>query len=291
MALIGAAALSLHVRADDQEAESCSFACPAEGIEWGNGSITGEVLIDGYFRAVIRHGEAGSRLADRMAKHIQRIAHSVGIEPWVDDSPLGPRFQQAVRERFELQGDLQIAFEPPGCAVLTRTCASDGDEPPGYTRNSINVSQLPLDCRYQHYAAAYEAACDRPRLTASYQLRPDARAYTDRHARYELQAWLHQLEVSLPPLLGLDAEAELYQETGRRIAADAEAVLEYGIEVATGYEEEDCVPSCGSMYRTYLIGSCMPDELAQAPWLIESMDEMLQERRTAVASLRDALAP
>jgi modification target Cys-rich repeat protein len=98
----------------------------------GNASISGVKNVDAFFAAAVNFSASANGIAGNIDKRLAKIRTSLELDADADAAEI----VAAIRARYELEGDLRIAYKPAACAVsaqatLEAAARCDAEVDPG----------------------------------------------------------------------------------------------------------------------------------------------------------------
>lgn len=97
----------------NQLAEQCGLTCPDRGILDGNASISGVANVDAFFASVVNFNAAANGVSSNIEAQLAKIRTSLELDA---DASAADIVAQ-IEARYELDGGLQIAYQPAQCSV------------------------------------------------------------------------------------------------------------------------------------------------------------------------------
>ncbi len=139
VALLAVAAMA--IPGCDEAAKQCGFECAAEGVAEGNASITGEANIDAFFLAVTEFQSQVDMSVEAMAAPMARLKAGFGL----DASASGAQLVAAIKAKYQLEGDITLAYTAPKCEVSAKatveaTAKCDASVDPGSVKAECSGS-------------------------------------------------------------------------------------------------------------------------------------------------------
>lgn len=97
----------------DALVEQCGLSCDAQAVAEGRGSISGIANIDAYFTQVANFKANANLTAEAISAPIARLKAQFGLDASADAAT----FSAAVAAKYQLEGGIKIAYQPPKCEV------------------------------------------------------------------------------------------------------------------------------------------------------------------------------